>query len=228
MLILAIDTASVALSAALIEDGTIRAEVFANTGENHSLHLMPLIRQAYDLARAKPEITDLFVCTQGPGSFTGLRTGVSTIKGLAMATGKPVVGLSTLAALAANVGPVSTPVFPLLDARQDLVYAASYQISDNFYPEQIGSEQLIDIKSFLSTLQAGRKALFIGSGAINHAGMIKKALPEALIAPLEISQVRAGTVGFLGLQEYLNNGGADVLAFAPRYLRLSEAERKFQ
>src|SRR3990172_1724960 len=99
MHILAIDTAAATLSAAVLEDSTVRAEVFLNNGENHSVWLLPAIKHVYDLTGTSPLNTDLFVCTHGPGSFTCVRIAVSTIKGLAMAANKPVVGISTLEAL---------------------------------------------------------------------------------------------------------------------------------
>jgi tRNA threonylcarbamoyladenosine biosynthesis protein TsaB len=226
MLILAIDTTGATLSAALLEDQTIRAEVFVNTGDNHSLHLLPAIRHIYDLAGLSMVMTDLFVCTLGPGSFTGVRIGVSTIKGLAMATGKPVVGFSTLEALAANVGPVSGSICPILDAQRGQVYTAIYKLDRNSIPQLIHEERLTGLELLLSHVKG--KVLFIGSGAVKYADLINRTLPESIIAPVQFSHVRASVVGLLGLRKFHEGHTLDVLTFTPRYLRLSEAERKLE
>jgi tRNA threonylcarbamoyladenosine biosynthesis protein TsaB len=226
MLILAIDTTGATLSAALLEDQTIRAEVFVNTGANHSLHLLPAIEHVYDLAGASTGITDVFACTLGPGSFTGVRIGVSTVKGLAMATGKTVVGVSTLEALAANMGTVSGSICPLLDAQRGQVYTALYRQGDNHVLEMIQEARLTDLETFISCLKGDDRVLFTGSGAVKYAALIKRILPEADIAPVQFAHVRASMVGLLGLRKFMEGQVLDVLTFTPLYLRLSEAERK--
>lgn len=228
MLILAIDTTGATLSVALLEDQTIRAEVFVNTGDNHSLHLLPAIKHVYDLAGASTGITDLFVCTLGPGSFTGVRIGVSTIKGLAMATDKPVVGFSTLEALAANIGPVSGSICPILDAQRGQVYTAIYKLDGNFIPQLMHEERLTDLELFISHLKDKGKVVFLGSGAIKYADLINRTLPESIIAPVQFTHVRASVVGLLGLMKFHEGHMLDVLTFTPLYLRLSEAERKLE
>ena len=228
MLTLAIDTTGTTLSAALLEDQTIRAEVFVNTGENHSLHLLPAIKHVYDLAGASTEKTDLFVCTLGPGSFTGVRIGVSTIKGLAMATNKPVVGFSTLEALAGNQGAFSGFICPLLDAQRGEIYAAAYELDDSFIPQLRREARLTNIEQFLALYKGKDKVLFLGSGAVTNAELIKRTLPEAIIAPVQFCHVRASIVGWLGLVKFYQGQMLDVMTFPPLYLRLSEAERKLQ
>ena len=224
MLILAIDTTGATLSAALLEDQTIRAEVFVNTGANHSLHLLPAIKHVYDQAGAGTESTDLFVCTLGPGSFTGVRIGVSTIKGLAMATGKPVVGISTLEAVAANVGANSGIICPILDAQRGQIYTALFQQSDDLVPQLIQEARLTDLEPFISALRD--KVLCTGPGALKYADLIKSTRPECEIAAAQFAPVRASVVGLLGLMKFQAGENLDVRTFAPLYLRLSEAERK--
>jgi len=225
MLVLAIDTAGETLSAALLNDGAIRAEIFINTGLNHSHHLLPAIKNIYDVAGAKTEATDLFACTVGPGSFTGLRIAVSTIKGLAMATGKPVVGLSTLEALAANMGCVPMKICPMLDARKGQIYTALYKMEADLFLEQIASDRLAGLETFLSSLDEEKNICFLGSGAVKYADVIRKSLPGSIIAPVSYSYISAGLVGLLALKKFQEGKILDVLTFAPRYLRLSEAEK---
>jgi tRNA threonylcarbamoyladenosine biosynthesis protein TsaB len=228
MLILAIDTTGATLSAALLEDQTILAEVFVNTGDNHSLQLLPAIKHIYDLAGFSLEMTGLFVCTLGPGSFTGVRIGVSTMKGLAMATGKPVVGCSTLEALAAGTGPFSGSICPMLDAQRGQIYAATYELDDSFIPQLRYEARLTDLESFLSLFHDKGRVLFLGTGAVKYADLINETLPEAIIAPVHYSHVRASVVGSLGLTKYRSGEILDSMTFTPLYLRLSEAERKLE
>lgn len=227
MIILAIDTATAALSAAVLEDNTVRAEVFLNTGEHHSRRLLPAIKHVYDLAGTSPSETDLFVCTHGPGSFTGVRISVSTIKGFAMAANKPVVGISTLAALAASAFLPHRIVYTILDAQGGHIYAAAYQVGADMQPQPLVEEKLCDVESFLSSLRGEEDALFIGSGALKYAECIRKVFPQALIAPAELSHIKASTVGLLGLNKFCDDEKSGSMTLIPRYMRLSEAERKF-
>lgn len=228
MLTLAIDTTGTTLSAALLEDQTTLVEVFVNTRDNHSLRLLPEIKHIYKLVGASPDETDLFVCTLGPGSFTGVRIGVSTIKGLAMATGKPVVGFSTLEALAANMGTFSGSICPILDAQRGQIYAAAYEMDNGFIPQLRHEARLADIESFLSLFDGRDGVVFLGAGATKYAGVINTALPDAIIAPETFSHVRASVVGCLGILKYYQGNVLDVMTFTPLYLRLSEAERKLE
>lgn len=228
MRILAIDTAAETLSTALLSDNTVLAEVFCNSGENHSLRLLTAIQHVYDLTGTSVLDTDLFVCTHGPGSFTGVRIAVSTIKGLAMAANKPVIGISSLEALAANFSLPSLNVCAMLDAQGGQIYAAAYQVAARHYPEPLLAEMLCDVELFLASLNSIEEPVFIGSGALRYAEFILRRIPRALILPKESSYIRAGRVGFLGLIKFNQGRTVDFLTFTPHYLRLSEAERKFE
>ena len=227
MYILAIDTSGAALSVALLDDEAIRAEVFLNTGVNHSLHLLPAVKYVYEQAGLNTDAADLFVCAIGPGSFTGLRIGVGTIKGLAMAAGKPVVGVSSLAVLAANIAPVSMNICPMLDAQRGQIYTALYKMDGDFLPIRIGKEQVAELEPFLKGLT--EKTIFLGSGALKHAQSIKKILPDtSILAPERHCYNRAAVAGILGLKKFQEGKTSDTRTFAPRYLRPSEAEKKFE
>jgi tRNA threonylcarbamoyladenosine biosynthesis protein TsaB len=227
MYILAIDTSGAALSVALLEDDTIRAEIFLNTGGNHSHNLLPAIKYVYEQSSLNTDAANLFVCAIGPGSFTGLRIGVGTIKGLAMATGKPVVGVSSLEVLAANIAPVSMNICPMLDAQRGQIYTALYKMDDDFLPMRIIEEQVAELEPFLKGLT--EKTVFLGSGALRHAQSIKKILPDtSIILPERHCYNRAAVAGILGLKKFKEGRTSDVLALKPRYLRTSEAERKYE
>lgn len=211
---------------ALLDGEIILAEDFINTGENHSLHLLPAINNLYERAGLSFEKTDIFVCTQGPGSFTGIRVGICTIKGLALATAKPIIGISSLEALCANVA-LPSVVCPMIDARNDQVYAALYEHAEGYGHQEIEPENLLDIKSLLLILKEKHHSIiFVGSGALKYAELISEVLPHSLVSPPHFCHVRAGAVGLLGLNAYTKGTMTEAISFAPHYLRLSEAERK--
>ena len=136
MNILAMDTSQKTVSVALLADETILVDTFINRGINHSAVLLPAIEKACQMAGLTVDGVDLFALTIGPGSFTGLRIGASTVKGLALATGKPVVGISTLEALAQNGKSSTRLICPLLDAQKNQVYTAYYRVNADGWVER--------------------------------------------------------------------------------------------
>jgi tRNA threonylcarbamoyladenosine biosynthesis protein TsaB len=127
MKILAIESSATAASAALIEDGKILSEFFAHTGLTHSQTLLPMVEQVLACAKVSAKDVDAFAVSVGPGSFTGVRIGVSTVKGLAFGTGKPCVPVSTLEAMAQNYRGQAVTVCAVMDARCQQVYNALFQ-----------------------------------------------------------------------------------------------------
>ena len=126
MILLAADTASRSCGVAVVEDGAVLAEINDVSGQTHSRHLMAMVDRVLSMSVGGLDRVDGFAVTRGPGSFTGLRIGISTLKGLAEATGKPLVGVSSLEALAWQVFPAERLIVPMLDARRKEVYAARY------------------------------------------------------------------------------------------------------
>jgi len=226
MLTLAIDCATQTVSLALLDESDIRAEIDLNPGRHHAETLLPAAERLLATAGADPRDLDLLACTVGPGSFTGLRIGLSTLKGMALALGKPVVGVSTLEALAQNVMPTERLACPMLDARRDQVYAGLYRTGPEGYPEPGGKEALVGIDALLETLGGG-EVLFLGDGAVRHGERIVRAMgPRAVLAGSGCHAVRAGAVGRIALRRFREGGGSDAVTLAPRYLRPSEAEMK--
>ncbi len=127
MLTLAIECATKSIGLALLNEEEVCAEFYLNLGRHHTEILLPALDKLFLLTGHAPEEVDLLACTVGPGSFTGLRIGVSTVKGLALAMARPVVGVSTLEALAVNAIPSRGLICPMLDARKNQVYAGSVQ-----------------------------------------------------------------------------------------------------
>lgn len=223
MNILAMDTSQKTVSVALLADETILVDTFINRGINHSAVLLPAIEKACQMAGLTVDGVDLFALTIGPGSFTGLRIGASTVKGLALATGKPVVGISTLEALAQNGKSSTRLICPLLDAQKNQVYTAYYRVNADGWVERTTEERVMNVEALLRNLN--EEVLFLGDGAGIYAELIRKVLrKKAFFAASHQQHVRAGAVGFLGRNKFLNGDLLDILRFTPHYLRPSEAE----
>ena len=223
MLTLAMDTAAGTVGLALLDGEVILAELCLNLGRHHAEVLLPALDRLCSLAGTGIERVDLICCTTGPGSFTGVRMGASTVKGLALATGKPVVGVSTLEALAMNALPSSALICPMLDARKNQVYAALYREGKKGLPEPVRPEVLTDIQPFLEGL--GEDVVFLGDGATRYETLIGETLPGRFVRASGIHQgIRASAVGLIGLERYNKGDILNSFTFLPRYLRPSEAE----
>ena len=225
MKILAVDTATNSCSVAATDDGKLVAELTLNKDETHSKHLMELIHSV--LENAGFGVTDLdgLAVTVGPGSFTGLRIGISTIKGLAHALGKPVVGVSTLETLALQCGQTPHLICPLLDARKGEVYAATYCFNEDQLIQKSGARAVIpdavvaDIKS---------PCLFIGTGAqlyrqriVAAAGILAHFVAE------DQNAIKASSVALLSMPRFEDNDTDEIGDLVPHYIRKSDAELNF-
>ena len=167
MLILALDSSAVSASCALLEDDKLIAEAFVNTALTHSRTLLPMIESMLRNAERKPEQIDLFAVTTGPGSFTGVRIGVSTVKGMAYALGKPCVGLSTLEIMAEGCVPLFSDyiVCAAMDARCKQVYNALFLMKDGSY-SRLTEDRAISLDALCEELKVQDKPiLLVGDGA---------------------------------------------------------------
>jgi tRNA threonylcarbamoyladenosine biosynthesis protein TsaB len=223
MITLAIDTATKTAGVALLRDETILVEYFFNLPVNHSETILPAVHQGLSLAGIGIDGVDLFALTVGPGSFTGLRIGSSTVKGLALATGKPVVGVSTLEALAYNAIEYTGVICPMLDARKGEIYAALYRANGDGLFDVVMEEKAATPGEFLHRIDG--EALFLGDGLTEHAEQIREKLSgRARFAPSNRQAVRASSVALIGRIKLSRGERLDVVTFVPRYLRRSEAE----
>jgi tRNA threonylcarbamoyladenosine biosynthesis protein TsaB len=223
MITLAIDTATKTAGVALLRDETILVEYFFNLTVNHSETVLPAVHQGLALTGIGVDGVDLFALTVGPGSFTGLRIGASTVKGLALATGKPVVGVSSLEALAYNAVDYPGLICPMLDARKGEVYAALYRRSIDGFLDIVREEQATNPGQFLQGIDG--QVLFLGDGLAEYGEVIRRSFCErAHFAPSNRQAVRASSVALIGRRMYGRGERLDVVSFVPRYLRRSEAE----
>jgi tRNA threonylcarbamoyladenosine biosynthesis protein TsaB len=226
MITLAIECATETVGLALLEGEEILAEIYLGPGRHHAEVLLPALEKLLLLSEIPMEKIDLLACTTGPGSFTGVRMGVSTVKGLALAIGKPIVGVSTLETLAMNAFPTSGLVCPLLDARRGQVYAGLYRMGPDGFPEIVTLERLTDIVQLLRDLPVD-EVEWIGDGAVRYRDRILESRPGRCV-PYGSRQHRlhASAVGMMGIHRYSQGRGEDPLTFSPKYLRLSEAEAR--
>ncbi len=222
MLTLAIECATKTIGLALLEEEEVRAELYLHSGKHHTEVLLSALDQLFVLTGKGLEEVGLLACTVGPGSFTGLRIGVSTGKGLALAMSVPVVGISPLEALAMNAVQTSGLVCPLIDAGNKQVYAGLFRIGPTGIPQAVTSEKLIDIVRFLKDLDQ-EEIVFLGDGAVRHEDLIGKT-HRGVVYGRGRQKLLGSAVGLIGLRRYRSGSVLDTLAFTPRYLRLSEAE----
>ena len=197
MKILAIDTSALTATAAIISDGTLLGEMSITTKLTHSQTIMPMIDELLKKVSLDISDIDLFACSEGPGSFTGLRIGIGTIKGLAYGLGKPVVGVSTLEALAHNISYTDFLIAPIMDARRGQVYNAVYKYEGEKLvcvtePRALSVEELCE--------ELTEKTIFVGDGVKVYKEKIAELLGEkAFFAPPQNQLQRAGSVAFAAL-----------------------------
>ena len=221
MNLLAVDTSTRSCSAAVIVDGRLAVELCTVSGRTHTVALMAMIREALMRAETSPGTLDGFAVTVGPGSFTGLRIGISTVKGLAFACGKPCIGISSLEALAAAC-PSSAhagTICSLMDARKGQLYAGVFGRTATGLA-LIGEERAVSPEEACDIHEA--PGLFVGDGALMHADLIRSRHgKEAHIASAELSYPKASTVGRIAVARWMEHPTAPL---QPRYLRRSDVE----
>ena len=220
MKILALDTATPVAGIALLDGGRLVGALAVPAERGHAGHLLSSVRFLLERAGWPASAPDLFVATSGPGSFTGLRIGLGTIEGLALAAGRPAAGVSTLAAMACAIGPVGIPLLPLLDAGRGEVFAGIY--SGEEPPQPLEEERALrpdDLAGWLGRFPGG-PLLAAGPGAHRYAEALRAACPAVRILPAG-PNAAAGAGRLAGL---LIAAGADPssLPLTARYLRRAD------
>lgn len=227
MKVLALDTSCMMGSVALIEDDVVIAEQLLNVKVTHSERLIPSIESILKTAECKLEDVDGFAVTIGPGSFTGLRIGLAAAKGLAFSMNKPLLGISSLKALAYNLFGAARPIVSVLDARRGEYYIAVNKFEDGdlitiLEDTVMPPEKLID---YISSLKED-SFLFVGDGIYGLKELIKEKLKSrAFIPPPSMIHPRASNVAWLGLCRLASGESDDLAALKPNYIRKSDAEK---
>lgn len=224
MKILAVDTSSRSCSVAVVENNNLLAEIIKEDGETHSRHLMNMIKKVFELSGLVPFDIDGYAVTKGPGSFTGLRIGISSVKGLAVATEKPLAGISSLDALAAQVLPTPYLICSVIDARKGEVYSSRYRFIDGLIQKEMKEDVFLPNQAADGI---GEPSLFIGDGANLYRNIIEKKLENlAYFPPPFFNVIRASTVAFMSIKKFENNDTVDAALFAPHYIRKSDVKLK--
>ena len=224
MRILAIDTSNQTLSVAVCDDEKIIGQYTITVKRNHSLTLMPAITQLMKDIGMSPKELDRIVVAQGPGSYTGLRIGVTTAKTLAYTLKKEVVGVSSLKTIAANCVSIKGVIVPLVDARRNNVYTGAYEYIEGRLTTVI-ADQHIALEKWLDDLKAFDQVYFVGEDVSKFLKQIETNLPKATINKIPQWQIPQGTVlAELGRKE---EAITDIHDFLPNYLKRVEAEENW-
>lgn len=227
MLTLSIETSDYMGGVALVRDGQPVAEVGLASKETHSRRLMVIIKWLMQRLGADWSDLDVLAVSLGPGSFTGLRIGLATAKGLAFALGLPLIGVPTLDALASHVIACKGDlVCPVLDARKSQVYTALYQIRSSGELEKISPYQAIFPEELVAFVPYGQRVLLLGGGLLLYMDIFVNGLGNrAVIVPNHMTHVRAASVGILAeLRWQKDRRPDDYKTLKPIYVRPSEAE----
>ncbi len=222
--ILAIEASTKAMSVALLHDEELRGEVFFNGLRKTSEKIIDAIESLLVENGEEIGMMDAFAVSTGPGSFTGLRVGMGTAKGFALSTGKPLIGVPTLEALAHNIFMSSPLLCTMIDARKGEVYCALFRFKEGgismvMEPMIISPHKIIEIIK--------ENCIFLGDALQIYGDIIKEGLGErALIAPPVLWYPRASQVGLLALKRFRASEVDDPFLLKPVYLRPPDAELK--
>ena len=246
MKILGLDSSGLVASAAIVENDCLLAEYTVNYKKTHSQTLLPMLGELKKMIELDLDTIDAIAIAAGPGSFTGLRIGAATAKGLGLALGKPLVEVPTLEGLAYNLWGTDRLVCPLMDARRNQVYTGIYDfeaengtgaedagaeggsLQEVFRMKTILEQCAVDISEVLEKLNAiSRPVIFLGDGVPVYAAKIKEQLRIPFyFAPAVNNRQRASAVAALGAVYFAQGKTVTAAEHQPEYLRKSQAERE--
>lgn len=231
MRLIALDSSGLVASVAVVEDDLLIAEYTIQYKKTHSQTLLPMLDEMKKMIDLDFGQIDAIAVAAGPGSFTGLRIGSATAKGLAFAMKKPIIGVPTLDGLAYNLYGTDKIVCPIMDARRSQVYTGIYEFvkEDSEYTLHVIKEQCAvafdEIAQALNEL--GKEVIFLGDGVPVFSDRMKEVMKVSYtFAPAHMNRQRAGSIGVLGSIYYKQGKIQKAEEHAPEYLRLSQAERE--
>lgn len=228
MKILAIDTTSAVAGVAIVEDDRTIGEFMTNFKKNHSETIMPMVKTALNSTETELADIDYIACASGPGSFTGLRIGASTAKGLAFGANKPIVPVPTLDAMAYNIFNNNDIIAPIMDARRNQAYTAFYSW-ENDELNRLTQYEAMDMNDIIIQLKKyNKKVIFLGDGVQVYKKTIEKSGVNFCFAPAHVNMQRASAVGSLGIKLAKQGIVLPGKDFVPFYLRKSQAERELE
>ncbi len=226
MLILAFETSAKAASVALMKDGHLLAERYCNSGLTHSQTLLPMAQELMDSCLLKPEQIEAVAVAAGPGSFTGVRIGVAAAKGFAWGRELPLYGVSTLEAMALQLGISDGYVLPVMDARRQQVYTATFRAVKGAL-ERIQPDRAISMQELAEELKKLQEPIFlVGDGSVLCYNTLQETVPMLVLPPEHQMHQRATGVALAAQKQIAQGAQTDAGALTPNYLRLSQAERE--
>ena len=227
MKILALDSSGIVASVAVVEDDTLLAEYTVNYKKTHSQTLLPMLDEIVKMTELELESIDAIAVAAGPGSFTGLRIGSATAKGLGLALKKPLVAVPTVDALAYNLYDAQGLICPIMDARRKQVYTGIYRF-ENHQLVTLKEQWAAPIEELLDELnQRGEMVTFLGDGVPVFRELIAEKLHVPYsFAPAHVNKQRAAAVAALGSIYYKEGRTETAMEHVPEYLRVSQAERE--
>ncbi len=230
MKILGVDSSATAASAAVISDGKLLSVTFSNTGLTHSQTLLPMIDNTLKTAGLTVNDIDCFAVTNGPGSFTGVRIGVSAVKGLSQPLKKSCMAVSTLEAISKPLENSGVYAVSVMDARCNQVYTAQFDCENGF--TRVTEDDALSIEVLAEQLKAvDKRIMLIGDGAALCYDKMKDSISGIELAPLNIRYQSASSVALIANDKYKESGDSCFInsyELLPNYLRLSQAERELK
>ena len=229
--ILAVDTSATPVSCAILQDDHLLASYYAHTKSTHSQTLMPMIEHALQINGLTMQDIDALAVNNGPGSFTGVRIGVSAVKGLAFAEEKPCIEISTLASMAEGFRglPMDAVICCAMDARCQQVYTALFEVGERGEISRLSEDEAMTIDELCTRLVSVNKpVVFVGDGAKICCAAFEGDLPNSSLAPLSIRYQSAANVAAAAMHKLLENETVSDAALLPSYLRLPQAERELR
>ena len=229
MKILGLDSSGLVASVAVVEDAELRGEYTINYKKTHSQTLLPMLDEVAKMIELDLESLDAIAVAGGPGSFTGLRIGSATAKGLGLALQKPLIHVPTVDAMAYNLVGHRDMICPLMDARRNQTYTGLYAFDGN--KMQVICEQCaVGIEEIIEKVnEQNRPVVFLGDGVPVFASFVKEQCKVPYtFAPAHMNKQRAGAVAVLGMQMLQNGKAENAAEHRPDYLRLSQAERELK
>ena len=229
MRILGIDSSGLVASVAVVDDDVLLGEFTTDYKKTHSTTLMPMLDELIQMLGIEMSSIDAIATAAGPGSFTGLRIGAATVKGLAYALGVPVIAVPTVDAIAYNLYGTKRLICPLMDARRQQAYTGRYTFDEGKFIT-IEPQTVLSIEEIINQInESGRETVFLGDGVDVFKEYIEQNITVSYyFAPANNNKQRAASVAVLGAALYKEGKAQPAELHKPEYLRLSQAERERQ
>ena len=230
-LILAVDTSATPVSCALLQEERVLASYYSHSGQTHSQTLMPMIEHMLQLSGVSVKQLDAVAVNVGPGSFTGVRIGVSTVKGLTFADEIPCIAVSTLEAMAEPLRflPMEGMICCVMDARCQQVYTAAFSLDADGALSRLTPDEALPVEELKNRLKSQKKSvILVGDGSNMCYTMLKEDIPRLSLAPTPLRFQSAVGTALVARHKLAQGETVSAAALMPTYLRLPQAERELR